>query len=162
MVIAEHRVIGVAALAVIGPGDKATLLIRRLEVVAEIVMLPGRTHEQRSQQKILVNDVLRREGPSVRPPGLAEADRGEQQAAFVQRVVPVTIVEEAAARRPNVASGSPDPTWGIRDPVAGPPEEASLLMDPASRDIGAALVWGRRRWAVIEGRPRRGERLECA
>src|SRR5262249_29551884 len=130
--------------AVIDPGHEAALDVTSLEVIAEVVMPCSWSHEQGRQQEVRLHNVARRVGPALDENGAIDADRGEQQTAVVQRVVPVAVDEDATGGAPDVASGHPDPAGTVSQPVAGPPEEARLPPDPATRHIIALLLRRRR------------------
>src|SRR5207244_11979116 len=64
----------------------------------------------------------------------AEIDRREDDAAVAQRVVPVAVNENVAARRPTIVSGHVDPVGAKGQPEARPPEVARFVIDPGARN----------------------------
>src|SRR5262249_2072193 len=84
-----------------------------------------------------------------------EADRGEQQAAVMKGMVPVTLDEDAASRGPDVTGWRPYPALAEGQPVPRPPDVALLLPDPAAGDVETAGIGSRSRWAALDGFGRR-------
>src|SRR5438094_151169 len=90
-VVAEEDVRRVSIDPVIRPEHVAQFLVARSEVVAEVVMSPSRAYEQCLQEGVRADDILRRKVPvRLGNETVIDADRGEDQPASLQRVVPET------------------------------------------------------------------------
>ena len=122
------------------PGVEADGRVTRLEVVAEVIAAVAAADEQRPEHALVRHGVRRREeeGAAVQH-DRREVDRGEQHAAALERVVPVTVHEQVAAGGRTVMGRHPDPVRPVADPVPGPPDVVAAPQ-PRPRDVEARRV----------------------
>jgi hypothetical protein len=127
-------------------------------VIAEIVVIASRPDEEVLRQNPHVDEHAGGVN-EVRLPidRLVEVDGREQHPPAGQRVIPVAVDKQAAARCPDIVRGDPDPIGRGLAPVAAAPLVPRIAVDPAT---GNPEMVGRRRGlvrAVIDALGRNGQ-----
>src|SRR5262249_8471034 len=85
------------------PGAKAVPFVAKAEVVAKEVATATRADEQAAKQAVARNNIGRRETVvGLQVDATVDADRGKEETAILQGVIPVAGHEYAAARCPAV------------------------------------------------------------
>jgi hypothetical protein len=144
-IVGEEGIAGGAnADADVEPGIETKPRVAGFEVVAEVVAGASRAYKERAVKAIVGHDVSGTiDEARLTDDGKVEGDGGEEDAAAAERIIPVAIDEDVAARGPNIVGGNPNPVGPAGCPVAGPPAVASVP-HPGPGDVVRVVVRGRR------------------
>src|SRR5436309_12196585 len=95
-IVDEVGVYHALARSIVVPGDEAALHVAVLEVVTEVIMAGVWADEEGAEQKVGMNHEAGDERPPRAEPNReVEANRGKEQAALVERMVPVAVDERS-------------------------------------------------------------------
>jgi hypothetical protein len=136
-VVGENRVVTTARVVIVIAGIIAACPVIRRVIVTEVVVTVARAQEQVIREYREADHQPRRVAISSDGVNRAMKIHGrEYHAAAGNRVVPVTIHEDVATRRPTVSRWHMDPVHACRRPIAGAPDIVVSLIEPSARQPG--------------------------